>query len=377
MVSFLSCFQFEAPSFDLYTTLERVAFEKGVVPVDLCRADNRRIHDIYLLDLDGSFGPSGIPATSVATLVSNQELMLHFVDRQKCIANDVGCFQYCKDTCFRSLRYEVDPSYPIQLLHVCKSDDPLNCVMVSGYHRTDGVDWLGRSRAFTAHLPVGNYNASFVDGSGNVMWPPFIFDYVPDNFCSSGEKHTIDLFVPQSDMGSSCMQLIRNGDIEETETLRPRIDWLSRYGIMQLSKGTGVAGSNALVGLAGDDGRIMIVQYLDSRCLDLMKGKTFAISANVKLVTSAKGSIDKCNPDQGLFDCPVAGIFTSKDGLVELAQVTSGTNQIEAFYKLEALVVIADSMVTSESVFFYVQMKSASQTTQMFVDTASISIQNE
>ena len=302
MVLFLTCFQFDTPSFDLYTTLERVTVEKDVVPVDFCRADNQRIHDIYLLDLDGSLGPSGTPATSVATLVSNQDLMLQFVDIQKCIVNYFGCFQYCKDTCFRSVRYEVDPSSQVQLLNVCKRDDPPNCLMVSGYHRTDGVAWSGQNRAFIAHLPVGSYDASFVDRGGNVTRPPFISEYVPDQLCSSGETpHTIDLFVPQSDMNGNCTQLIRNGDIEATETLRPKIDWLGRYGRMELSRGQGVEGSNALVGLAGDDKRIMIVQYLDSRCLDLMKGKTFIVSALVKVVTSAKGSIDKCNPDQGLF----------------------------------------------------------------------------
>ena len=374
---FLTCFQFEIPSFDLYTTLERVTVEEDVVPVDFCRADLRRIRDIYLLDLDGSLGPAGIPATSVATLVSSQQLMLQFVDLQKCTVNNIGCFQYCKDTCFRSVRYEVDPSFPIHLLNVCERDDPPNCVLVSGYYRTDGVTWLGRSRAFTAHLPVGHYDASFVDRSGNVMRPPFIFDYEPEHLCSSGETpHTIDLFVPQSDMEGNCTQLIRNGDIEATETLRPKIDWLGRYGRMELSRGQGVEGSNALVGLAGDDKRIMIVQYLDSRCLDLMKGKTFIVSAHVKVVTSAKGSIDKCNPDQGLFDCPVAGVFTSNDGLVELAQVTSGTEQVGTFYKLEASMVIADSMITSQSVFFYVQMKSASQMTQLLVDSVSMSLQS-
>lgn len=350
--------------------------EGDVTPLDFCRADHQGIHDIYISASDGSLGPQrDSSAHGIATIVSNQMAMLRFVDVEKCTVNAIGCYQFCEDTCFRSVRYEVDPAAPIPRLKVCRSDEPSVCLFISGHRRTNDITWSTRDRVYRAHLPVGDYTAAFVHRSGALTWPTFVVEHVEEHSCPSEEnRHSIDLFVPQPET-NDCEQLLRNGDIETSAFLQLTLHWLSRFGGVQLAKGKGIDGSNALVGDAEGGDRIMIVQFLDSRCLKLMRGKTFKFSAHVK-VESTSGPRVECDPKRRRYDCPIAGIFTSVDGYNVLAKVKRADPQVEGFFYLEAFVVIAESMVESDKVFFYVQ-QAASRSTQLLVDNVSMSLRRD
>ena len=139
---------------------------------------------VYLIDLDGSFRPNQAIAPTVSTLVaSDNKMHLTFLDPSKCVDNTVGCYGYCHNTCFRSMRYYVDgPGQESYKLKVCSRSDHSRCSLFKGGRRGDAG-----SHEFTAHLPAGQlYDAVFIDRLGKEIMPVQVEEVVEKHFCTSG-----------------------------------------------------------------------------------------------------------------------------------------------------------------------------------------------
>jgi len=97
----------EEGQFELQSTFRNIHFEDGAKSIDFCFAERQEITTVNFVDLGGSLSPSGaIQPIKVSTIMSNSPEMTRFVDLSKCTINENGCFTYCRDTCFRSVRYE-------------------------------------------------------------------------------------------------------------------------------------------------------------------------------------------------------------------------------------------------------------------------------
>lgn len=141
--------------------------------VNLCVVDSSAsIKMIYVIDLDGSLGPSTVASKGPSTLLaSDDSSLLTFVNTSKCTYVAGGCYNYCQDTCFRSVRYSFEGSGQESLtLKVCKIDNTSLCSNFTGGRRysRSGSDYSRyEPHVYIAHLPVGfSYSAIFLDSSG-------------------------------------------------------------------------------------------------------------------------------------------------------------------------------------------------------------------
>jgi hypothetical protein len=137
---------------------------------------------LYLIDIDGSFRPDQSLAPTVSSLVaSDNHMHLTFLDGTKCVDNLVGCYSYCRDTCFRSMRYYVEgPGQSSYKLKVCSRNSPSKCSLFKGGRRGNSGP-----HEFTAHLPDGqSYDAVFIDSQGNEITPSTITEVVEKTFCT-------------------------------------------------------------------------------------------------------------------------------------------------------------------------------------------------
>jgi hypothetical protein len=147
---------------------------------------------MYFIDLDGSLKPSQVSTAGPATLLgSSSGQLTTFVNPSKCTSVAAGCYSYCADVCFRSMRYEVtiiDKVNP--MLKVCRRDNRSICTKFPGGQRGD------ETLAFIAHLPVGTlYDAVFVDGNGVEFAASTVNEFVEPSLCPSGGTFGVQLYA--------------------------------------------------------------------------------------------------------------------------------------------------------------------------------------
>jgi hypothetical protein len=119
---------------------------------------------IYVSDSDGSLGPGTVLSQGPSTLLaSDNDKLLAFVNVTNCAYINAGCYHYCQNTCFRSVRYSYEGIGQENLtLRVCRRDDPALCTTFRGGRRGDRG-----AHSYIAHLPVGDtYAAILLDSSG-------------------------------------------------------------------------------------------------------------------------------------------------------------------------------------------------------------------
>jgi hypothetical protein len=156
----------------------------GLDTINMCVINDPEYDLLYIIDLDGTFRPNPAIAPTVSSLVaSDNQMHLTFLNPSKCVVNTVGCYSYCHDTCFRSMRYYVEGSgQESYKLKVCSRTDHSRCSLFKGGRRGD----VG-PHEFTAHLPSGQlYDAIFLDGDGNEITPSTVSEVVEKTFCTSG-----------------------------------------------------------------------------------------------------------------------------------------------------------------------------------------------
>jgi hypothetical protein len=168
--------------FEFYTAFQGIQLADGLNSVNMCVVNNAEYDLVYLIDLDGSFRPDLSMARSVSTLVAsdNRMHMTFVIDRTKCSDNTIGCYTYCQDTCFRSMRYFVEGTGQANYkLKVCSRGNHSKCSLFKGGRRGDSGP-----HEFVAHLPNGqNYDAVFLNGQGQEITPSSVSEVVEKTFC--------------------------------------------------------------------------------------------------------------------------------------------------------------------------------------------------
>ena len=346
--------------FELFTTFENVVAQGGANAVDLCEATSsaKPIESIYLIDLDGSFRPTGVTPTSPSSMVSTGTSMMTFLNTQKCTAISGRCYNYCVDTCFRSVRFDVGPKGTENFkLKVCQRSNPLKCVTFSGGVYFDlNLVYNDIPRIFFAHLPAGSYDAVFLNGSGGEDWPSFVKMEIEPALCSA----TVDVVLREPPVATSqCQQLIRNGNVDASST--EPLFWLTAIGGLELARGQGVGGSNAVGGTRL--GTTQLFQYVDNRCFTT--GGRFTVSADMKLLDQ-NGTLSTCVPSSE--NCPTVGIYAESATYTDIAEVGS-TVGANGFQRATGSFDVDPFVATSPSVYFYVK---STRSRRLVVDNFSV-----
>jgi hypothetical protein len=159
---------------------------------------------VYTIDLDGSLAPTtAIKTTRESTIVGSDDGRLFaFVDTSKCTKVEAGCYSYCLDTCFRSMRFELDiPDTEEYSLKVCLRDDRSKCTTFDGGRRENA-----HSYTLIAHLPVGNaYDAIFVSSDGSPASPQFQ-QSMEQFFCSN--DRLFDVVIVEGDITEEVIEAL-------------------------------------------------------------------------------------------------------------------------------------------------------------------------
>ena len=146
--------------------------QDGPSSIDFCIVNTGQHTMVYTIDLDGSLKPiPTIKTIGVSTLLGSDDgRLFEFVDLSKCTLVEIGCYSYCSDTCFRSMRFDLNIPDPEEYsLKVCLKNDHTKCTMFDGGRRGDAYGY-----SITAHLPVGNeYDATFISTNGSQASPPY------------------------------------------------------------------------------------------------------------------------------------------------------------------------------------------------------------
>ena len=346
--------------FELFTTFEDIVAPGGAAAVDFCEASlsAKPIESIYLIDLDGSFRPAGVTPTGPSSMVSTGPSMMTFLNAQKCTAISGRCYNYCANTCFRSVRFDVGPKGTENFkLKVCQRDNPSKCVTFGGGVYFDlNLIYSDIPRIFFAHLPSGSYNAVFLNGSGGEDWPSFVKVEIEPALCSA----TVDIVLKEPPVAANqCQQLIRNGNVDASST--EPLFWLTALGGLQLVRGGGAGGSNAVGGT--NFGTTQLFQYVDNRCF--VTGGRFTVSADMKLLDQ-NGTLTSCNPASE--NCPTVGIYAESATYTDIAEVGSAKDS-NGFQRATGVLDVDAFIATSPSIYFYVK---STRNRRLVVDNFSV-----
>jgi hypothetical protein len=178
--------------FEFYSSFQGMNVRDGVESIDMCIVNRDDFKMVYIIDRDGTLSPKKNSTQGPSTLVAsdNREL-LTFANTTKCTDVIKGCYQYCAETCFRSMRYSVtgngQESYQLK---VCRRDDRSKCALFGGGRRgTIGP------HTYIAHLPAGfQYDAVFLDGSGQQITATTVLGELEPSFCPTGIVFDVTLF---------------------------------------------------------------------------------------------------------------------------------------------------------------------------------------
>jgi hypothetical protein len=167
--------------FEFYTGYSGMKLADGVNSISMCIIKDALFDLLYLIDLDGSFRPNPSMARSISTVVaSDNKMHTTFLDPNKCTDNAIGCYSYCENTCFRSMRYDVQGIDQANYkLKVCLRGDYTKCTLFKGGRRgTSGP------HSYIAHLPSGQlYDAVFLNALGLEIAPPSVTKIVEMTLC--------------------------------------------------------------------------------------------------------------------------------------------------------------------------------------------------
>lgn len=159
----------------------------------MCLINQGPFDMLYINDLNGNFHPTnngnGLPGTLVA---SDSNVLLKFVTpTSKCTSVSAGCYSYCRDTCFRTLRVEVSgTSQSTWKLKVCvRGTTPQVCVLYKAGRRADTGP-----HTIMAHVPTGQlYDAWIVNSLGQTVRPNLQVAYYDSNQCGTTRRFDIAL----------------------------------------------------------------------------------------------------------------------------------------------------------------------------------------
>jgi hypothetical protein len=297
------------------TTLKGIRVTGGVAPnaFDFRAAAAIGIVDIVLTDQDSSMKPPGSSAVGTSSIISSSSQMTAFIDATaRCHDFSQFGYLYCCQTCFRTFTFGTSPSgTETMVLRVSDKTNPSKKFDFPGmyYYETQMADgatpeqrnsWFKKLRYFAPALPAGSYNAEFIDSqNGQRVWPTFVETTFEKAMCSTAlAPAAVQLLVP-SPTQNACQQLIRNGDMAASQSSYPY--WLHFDSGIELVKGAGIGGTNAIADTVYSVFDAYIGQFLDTRCLE--EGRQYEVRAWVKMMNPTTKAIYPC--DKGDGTCPI------------------------------------------------------------------------
>lgn len=140
-------------------------------------------------------------------------------------------------------------------------------------------------RVFSASLPSGTYTAEFIDQYGVQVWPQFVEEkwQKPPDCVGYATVDSVTILKPAINE-QQCVELIRNGGKDSNILVtEPWIHTMHNNYDIAIRTGLGVDGTNAIGTVNRRDHWTGLGQNIDSRCLELMKGKYYEFSASIKI----------------------------------------------------------------------------------------------
>jgi hypothetical protein len=177
--------------FEVYTTFSGIRVNPNTI--NMCIVQEEMFDMVYINNIDGSMRPSTVTTASPSSLLaSDNQVLSTFLNRSKCTDVPSGCYQYCTDTCYRSMRYSIAGTNPeTYQLKVCQRDNHSKCVLYGGGRRQE-VETL---TVFTAHLPIGlAYDAVFLNANGLEITPSSVTSQYEPTFCSMDARFEVTLY---------------------------------------------------------------------------------------------------------------------------------------------------------------------------------------
>lgn len=355
---------------------------------DFRQAAEVGIVDVVLQDVNSSLKPSGSSAVGVSSVISSSSQMTAFVDiATSCHDFALLGYYYCRSICFRSVTFATSPSGTERfVLRVTDNSNPERTFDFPGTYNlelevTDGQSpeirntWILKHRYFAPSVPDGSYTAQFIDGSsGQVVWPTFVESRIEHHTCSSPLiSNPVKIEMP-SPTELQCRQLVRNGDMESSNSNYPF--WLHAETGIALVDGAGIGGTNAISDTVHTINHAYIGQFIDTRCLEI--GRRYNARAWVKLVNPSTNVLIICDKEDST--CPSVVLRYRTPGeptgqsFVEGAHTVAFkiVDQNDGWSLFEATVTIDSSIAGAESVALVVRRGMAN--VKMYLDNVSMSL---
>ena len=138
-------------------------------------------------------------------------------------------------------------------------------------------------RKFSASLPAGTYTAEFINENGYQVWPQYVEEtwQKPPDCAGFAQVDSVTLLKPPISE-EQCVELVRNGGIHGNTTF-PWISTLGQPRNIVIRKGMGIDGTDAIGTMNREYHWTGLGQDIDSRCLELMRGKFYEFSAYTKI----------------------------------------------------------------------------------------------
>ena len=379
-------------NFNYWTTFEGVKIRNSDVDFyfDFLEAMEKSYKGVYLVDVDSSMRPPSSDATGISTIIADSDEITTFVDPELCTRVRNRGYQYCRDTCLQSYTYGVDPGQVENLRLRVRTIPAKNDFFVEGSqdvlvnenmdrHIRAKTD-LAYLRYFTVAVPPGDYRAMFVHNiTDERFWPTFVEKWIEPSFCGgSVDDYDVKLNEPGVEAGD-CVQLIRNGDIEQSAVSAPY--WLHHNTLLEVANRQGRRGSRALTEIDQKSPVAYVGQYVDVRCLN--KGDTYFIQVWVYMeLDGFPGSCDETRSD----DCPrleVGGVMgPGERGVTSFADFSFTVSR--AFAKplnddgwnlLQGLITVGQDLAAATRAVVYVERRRAG--VKLFLDDVSMTHVNK
>ena len=134
-------------------------------------------------------------------------------------------------------------------------------------------------RKFSASLPAGTYTAEFINENGDQVWPQYVEEtwQKPPDCAGFAQVDSVTVLKPLISE-EQCVELVRNGGIHGNTTF-PWISTLGQPRNIAIRKGMGIDGTDAIGTMNREYPWTGLGQDIDSRCLELMRGKFYEFSA--------------------------------------------------------------------------------------------------
>lgn len=372
-------------NFDAWTKLEGITVPNGVDPFhfDFNNAVDEGKAGLYIVDMDSGMDPSCGSFQGTSTVIADTDDMKTFVDMDLCASFPQQAYLYCKQTCLRTITFAIDPAETagIFLRITDMNNSSRSFAYRGGYEDENNVfdnTSILKHRYFAAALPPGSFRAEFVrNRNGNAMWPSFVETRVKPALCADAFADGAVELVRKRPPNTKCSNLIRNGDMEDSNSDYPY--WLHFQAGIRIVPGGGLGGSNAIADTDSSTSSAYIGQYIDIRCLQ--EDAMYVVRAWVRL-ERPNGNPFACNDGQ---NCPIIrlnmmtpvddiGTDFDKDSMIAAVDFVqpynSNSNNNGGWNLLQGTITVTPELAAASSVWFSIERRRSN--VKMYLDGVSM-----